>query len=85
MTTPTVPLGDLWSGAEKLIVTPGATAAVRQQARQAFYAGVMAVMGQLSEAVASGDVKEVRRILERISREIHTDAAARSTHRTIWK
>jgi len=58
---------------------------MRQQARQAFYAGVTAVLGQLAEAVASGDVKEVRRIVERIGREIHTDAAARSTHRTIWK
>jgi hypothetical protein len=85
VTTPTVSLGDLWSGAEKLIVSPGAAPAVRQQARQAFYAGVMAVMGQLSEALAAGDVKEARRIIERIGREIHTDAAARSTHRTIWK
>jgi hypothetical protein len=45
----------------------------------------MAVIGQLSEAVASGDAKEIRRILDRIGREINTDAAERSTHRTIWK
>jgi hypothetical protein len=82
---PVVSLADLWAGAQKLIVPPGAAPAMTQQARQAFYAGIMAVIGQLSEAVAAGDAKEIRRVLDRIGREINTDAAERSTHRTIWK
>jgi hypothetical protein len=82
---PAVPLAELWAGVEKLIVPAGSSPATRQQARQAFYAGIMAVIGQLSEALESGDAKETRKILDRIGREINTDAAERATHRTIWK
>ena len=83
--TPPVSLADLWARAEKLLVPSGSTAASRQQARQAFYAGVTAVVGRISEAAAAGDAKEVRRILDSIQREIGADAAERSSNRTIWK